>query len=138
MSAEKKPAITKRFRYFTRRHAILVATIAGIIALVVIVLAMFLVRLGFVDRYVAGQIKQTSASYGIRAEVGEFHATVLPPRAGEMAGVALYAATTNARIGKTDPLCPTIKVEDLYALNLQRNINLQALRMEGLALWVRF
>src|SRR5690242_12440797 len=138
MSAEKKPAITKRFRYFTRRHAILVATIAGIIALVVIVLAMFLVRLGFVDRYVAGQIKQTFASYGIRAEIREFHATVFPPRTVEMSGVELYDATTNDRIGKIDRLFATIKVEDLYALNLQRNINLEDLRMEGLEIWVQF
>src|SRR5689334_17493067 len=137
MSAEK-PAITKRWRYFTRRHAILAATIAGIIALVVIVLALFLFRLGFVDRYIAGQIKETFASYGIRADIHEFHATFFPPRTVEMSGVELYDATTNDRIGKIDRLFATIKVEDLYALNLQRNINLEALRMEGLELWVQF
>ena len=138
MSAEKKPAITKRWRYFTRRHAILAALIAGGVALLLIVLTVFLVRLGFVDRYVAGQIKQTFASYGIRAEIREFHATVFPPRTVEMSGVELYDATTNDRIGKIDRLFATIKVEDLYALNLQRNINLEALRMEGLELWVQF
>ena len=138
MSAEKKPAITKRWRYFTRRHAILAALIAGGAALVLILVTLFLVRLGFVDRYVAGQIKQTFASYGIRAEIREFHATVFPPRTVEMSGVELYDATTNDRIGKIDRLFATIKVEDLYALNLQRNINLEALRMEGLELWVQF
>jgi translocation and assembly module TamB len=138
MSAEKKPAIRKRWRYFTRRHAILAAMIVGAVALVVIVLILFLFRLGFVDRYVASQIKQTFASYGIRAEIREFHATFFPPRVVEMSGVELYDATTSDRIGKIDRLYATIKVEDLYALNLQRNINLEDLRMEGLEIWVQF
>ena len=138
MSAEKKPAITKRWRYFSRRHAILATIIVGVIALAVILLILFMVRLGFVDRYVASQIKQTFANYGIRAEIREFHTTVFPPRTVEMSGVELYDATTNDRIGKIDRLLATIKVEDLYALNLQRNINLEALRMEGLEIWVQF
>jgi translocation and assembly module TamB len=138
MSAEKKPAITKRWRYFSRRHAILAALIGGIIALAVILVILFLFRLGFVDRYVAGQIKQTFANYGIRAEIGEFHATFFPPRVVEMSDVELYDATTSDRIGKIDKLFATIKIEDLYALNLQRNINLQDLRMEGLEIWVQF
>lgn len=137
MSAEK-PAITKRWRYFTRRHAILAGLIIGVGALVVILAVMFLFRLGFVDRYVASQVKQTFASYGIRAEIREFHAAYFPPRTVEMSGIELYDATTSDRIGKIDKLSATIKVEDLYALNLQRNINLEALRMEGLEIWVQF
>ena len=138
MSAEKKPAISKRWRYFTRRHAFLAAMIVGGGALLLIVLVFFLVRLGFVDRYVAGQIKNTFASYGIRAEIREFHATVFPPRIVEMSGVELFDAQTSERIGKIDRLFATIKIEDLYALNLQRNINLQDLRMEGFEVWVNF
>src|SRR5215208_8279627 len=137
MSVEKKPAITKRFRYFTRRHAVLATMIVGVIALAVILLAMFLYRLGFVDRYVAGQIKQTFANYGIRAEIKDFHAT-FPPQTVEMDGVELFDAQTGEKLGKIDRLLATVKVEDLYALNLQRNINLQDLKMEGLELWVTF
>jgi len=137
MSAEK-PALTKRWRYFTRRHAILAAMIVGAVALVVTLLVLFLFRLGYVDRYVAGQIKQTFANYGIKAEIREFHATFFPPRVVEMSGVELYDAQTSDRIGKIDRLFATIKVEDLYALNLQRNINLEDLRMEGLEIWVQF
>jgi len=138
MSAEKKPAIRKRWRYFTRRHAVLAAMIVGVVALAFILLMLFLFRLGFVDRYVAGQIKQTFASYGIRAEIAEFHATFFPPRIVEMSGVELYDAQTSDRIGKIDRLFATIKIEDLYALNLQRNINLEDLRMQGLEIWVQF
>ena len=112
--------------------------IVGVAALVLIVLGFFLFRLGFVDRYVAGQIKDTFASYGIRAEIGEFHATFFPPRVVEMSGVELFDAQTSDRIGKIDRLFATIRISDLYALNLQRNINLEDLRMEGFELWVNF
>src|SRR5215213_9946276 len=137
MSVEKKPAITKRWRYFTRRHAVLATMIAGAIALTLILLGLFLYRLGFVDRYVAGQIKQTFANYGIRAEIRDFHAN-FPPQTVEMDGVELYDSVTGDKLGKIDRLLATIKIEDLYALNLQRNINLQDLKIEGFEAWVTF
>ena len=132
-----KPSVTKRWRYFTRRHAILAGLIIGVGVAVLIVLAFFLYRLGFVDRYVAGQIKRTFANYGIRAEIREFHAD-LPPNTVEMNGVELYDAETGAQLGKIDKLLATIRIEDLYALNLQRNINLKDLKIEGFEVWVTF
>ncbi len=137
MSVEKKPTIRKRWRYFSRRHAFIAAGIVGGGALVLIVLVLFLFRLGFVDRYVANQIKQTFANYGIRAEIRDFHAT-FPPRTVEMDGIELYDATTGEKLGKIDRLLATVSIEDIYALNLQRNINLDDLKIEGLETWVTF
>ena len=137
MSVEKKPPIRKRWYYFRRRHVVIATAIVGIAALALILLVLFLFRLGFVDRYVASQIKNTFANYGIRAEIREFHAT-FPPRTVEMNGVELYDSATGAQIGKIDKLLASVKIEDLYALNLQRNINLEDLKMEGLELWVMF
>ncbi|HEU4511059.1 MAG TPA: translocation/assembly module TamB domain-containing protein, partial [Pyrinomonadaceae bacterium] len=137
MSADQKPTIKRRWRYFTRRHAILASLIVGGAALVVVLLVLFLFRLGYVDRYVAGQIKQTFANYGIRAEIRDFHAS-FPPQNVEMAGLELFDAATGEKLGKIDRLLATIRIEDLYALNLRRNINLQDLKIEGLELWVTF
>ncbi|HEX6284839.1 MAG TPA: translocation/assembly module TamB domain-containing protein [Pyrinomonadaceae bacterium] len=127
----------KRWRYFTRRHAILAGLMIAIVALVVVVLAFLLYRLGYVDAYIAGQIKQTFANYGIRAEIGEFHAS-LPPNTVEMNGVELYDALTGDKLGKIDKLSAVIRIEDLYALNLRRNINLRELKIEGFEAWVTF
>src|SRR6185503_16206437 len=93
-----KPSVRKCWRYFTRRHAIVAGFIIGGGVLVLIVLAFFLYRLGFVDRYVAGQIKQTFANYGIRAEINEFHATV-PLNTVEMNGVELYDSVSGEKLG---------------------------------------
>lgn len=132
-----KPSVAKRWRYFTRRHAILAGFILGVGVFVLVLLGFLLYRLGFVDRYVAGQIKETFANYGIRAEIKEFHASV-PPNTVVMSGVELFDATTGERLGKIDKLNATIRIEDLYALNLRRNINLRDLKIEGFEAWVTF
>src|SRR5205085_5177940 len=97
--------------YFTRRHAFLAAMIVGMGALAVVLLVLFLYRLGFVDRYLVGQIKQTFSNYGIRAEIKDFHAT-FPPRTVDMAGVELYDAQTGDKLGKIVHLIATIRAED--------------------------
>ena len=89
MSAEKPP-IRKRWRYFTRRHAFLAAIIVGVGALALILLVLFLFRLGFVDRYVANQIKNTFANYGIRAEINEFHASFRPTQSRCQSGTLRF------------------------------------------------
>ena len=138
--AEHKHPVTpqgRRRRFLNKRNAF-IATIAaaiGVVALILLILIVY--RLGFVDRYVAGQIKETFAKYGIRAEIKEFHAG-FPPQTVEMSGVELYDAQTGEKLGKIDRLFATIRIEDLFALNLQRNINLKDLKIEGLEAWVTF
>jgi len=138
--AQRKHPITpqgRRRRFLTRRN-FFIATIAaaiGVVALILLILIVY--RLGYVDRYVAGQIKDTFAKYGIRAEIKEFH-TGFPPQTVEMSGVELYDAQSGEKLGQINRLLATIRIEDLYALNLQRNINLKDLKIEGLEAWVTF
>src|SRR5436190_10809559 len=125
------------WRRFTRRYAFLAGLIIGVGIRAVLVLVLFLYRFGYVDRYVAGQITNTFANYGIRATIKEFHSG-FPPRLVEMSGIELYDAATGEQLGKIDRLTATIRIEDLYALNLQRNINLENLKIEGFEAWVKF
>ena len=136
MSANQQP-VRRWWRRFTRRHAYLAAAIVGGGALLIVLLVLFLFRLGYVDRYIADQIKRSFANYGIRAEIRTFHAT-FPPQTVTMEGIELYDSATGERLGKIDKLDATIRIEDLYALNLQRNINLQDLKIEGFEAWVLF
>ena len=138
--AKRRHPITpqgRRRRFLNRRNFIIATTAAaiGIVALTILVFLLY--RLGYVDRYVAGQIKDTFSKYGIRAEIKDFHAG-FPPQTVEMLGVELYDAQTGEKLGKIDRLLATIRIEDLYALNLQRNITLKDLKIEGLEAWVTF
>jgi translocation and assembly module TamB len=138
--AKRRHPITPqgRRRRFLNRRNLFIATIfaaVGIVALILLIVIAY--RLGYVDRYVAGQIKDTFAKYGIRAEITDFHAG-FPPQTVEMLGVELYDAQTGDKVGKIDRLLATVRIEDLYALNLQRNINLKDLKIEGLEAWITF
>ena len=124
-------------RRFTRRHAVISGIIIAAGAIVLILIGLLAYRLGFIDRYVAGQIKGTLATYGIRAEIKEFH-TSLSPQTVELLGLELYDAKTGEQLGKVGRVLATVRIEDLYALNLRRNINLKDLQVEGLELWVNF
>jgi translocation and assembly module TamB len=109
--------------------------VAGLVFFVFVALLAY--RLGFVDRYVAAQIKDTLATYGIRAQIRDFH-TSLSPQTVEMLDVELNDAQTGEHLGKISRLLATVRIEDLYAFRLQRNINLKDLQIEGLELWVDF
>jgi hypothetical protein len=128
---------SRRRRIVTRRNAVISVIIIAVGAILFILAGLIAYRMGAVDRYVAGQIKDTLAKYGIRAEIKESH-TSLAPQTVEMLGVELFDASSGEKLGKIDRLLATVRIEDLYALNLRRNINLKDLTVEGLELWVNF
>lgn len=140
-SGDPKPTpvgpLRRGLRRFTRRHAVISGIIIAVLVVVLILIALVAYRMGAVDRYVANQIKGTLATYGIRAVIKESH-TSLSPQTVEMLGVELFDAGTGEKLGKIDRLLATVRIEDLYALNLRRNINLKDLTVEGLELWVSF
>ncbi len=127
----------RRRRVFTRRNAIIsgVAIVAGVSLLVLLLALVY--RLGYLDSYVAKQIKDDFAKYGIRAEIKNFH-TTLPPQTVEMQGIELYDALTGEKLGKIDRMLATVRIQDLYALNLKRHVDLKDLKLEGLEVWVKF
>src|SRR6266540_4170609 len=127
----------RRRRYINRRNAFIVLILAGVGTVALVFLLLLIYRLGYVDRYVAGQIKNTFANYGIRAEIKDFH-TAFTPQTVEMLGVELYDGQTGDKLGKIDRLLATVRIEDLYALNLRRNINLKDLKVEGFEAWATF
>ena len=122
--AQRKHPVTPqgRRRRFLNQRNLVIATVFAAVGVVALILLIFLAyRLGYTDRYVANQIKDTFAKYGIRAEIKEFHAG-FPPEKVEMSGLELFDAQTGEKLGKIDRLTATVRVEDLYAFNLQRNI----------------
>src|SRR5437762_8695426 len=133
----RRSASRRRRRFVTRRNAVILGILLGLGIVVIVFIGLFAYRFGYIDRYIAGQIKNTLATYGVRADIREFH-TSFSPQTVEILGVELYDSQTGERLGKVDRLLATVRIEDLYALNLRRNINLKALTVEGLELWVNF
>src|SRR5262245_9087074 len=121
---EPRAPQTKRRRFINRRNAFIggLALVVGVFGLIVI--ALFLYRLGFVDSYIASQIKDDFSKYGIRAQIKNFHLT-LAPQTVEMQGIELYDSQTGDKLGRVDRMRATIRIQDLYALNLKRHIDLK-------------
>ncbi len=131
-----QPARVRR-RFVSRRNAIIAGIGFVCAAIALILVGLLAYRLGYVDRYIANQIKDTLSNYGVRAEIRSFH-TSISPQTVELQGLELYDAKTGEKLGKIDRMLATVRIEDLYALNLRRNINLKDLQIEGLELWVNF
>lgn len=132
------PAERRRWRRYINRRNAAIATV-GVVALVLILIALAFLfyRTGRVDNLIARQIVSTLKEYNIRAEIREFH-TKFGPRTVEMQGLDLYDGTTGEKLGRVERVLATIRIEDMFALNLRRNINLESLQIEGLEAWVRF
>lgn len=127
----------RRRRFITRRNAFIATLGIAVIVVAAILIAVLAYKLGYIDRYVARQIKNTLAEYGIRAEINNFE-TKFSPRTVEMRDVELYDMQTGARLGKISRMLATVRIADLYALNLRRNVNLESLGIDGLEVWVKF
>src|SRR5438552_19194349 len=96
-SVQPTPARRRR-RFVTRRNAILSGIAIGIGVAVIILVAFIGYKLGFLDRYIAGQIQDTLSKYGVRAEIKHFH-TSLSPQTVEMLGLELYDAHSGHKPG---------------------------------------
>ncbi|HEX7318401.1 MAG TPA: translocation/assembly module TamB domain-containing protein [Pyrinomonadaceae bacterium] len=124
-------------RVVNRRNAMWTAIVA-VVAVVALAFIIFLLyRSGQLDRYVASQIVSTLAKYNVRAEIGSFY-TRLGPREVEINDLKLYNSVTGAPIGNVGRIVATVRVEDLWSLNLTRNVNLEKLVVERPEIWVTY
>jgi autotransporter translocation and assembly factor TamB len=124
-------------RVVNRRNAMWTGLVLVVAAIALVVIIFVLYRSGQVDRIIARQIVETFAKYNIRAEVGSFE-TKFGARTAELRDLKLYDATTGEQLGKIDRVLATIRVEDMYALSLSRDVNLEELTIDGLEAWVAF
>lgn len=127
----------RRRRFLTRRNAFIATLGIAVIVVAAILIAVLAYKLGYIDRYVANQIKNTLAEYGIRAEIKNFE-TKFSPRTVEMRDIELFDMQTGAPLGRVSRTVAKVRIEDLYAFNLRRKVNLETLDIEGLEVWVKF
>jgi autotransporter translocation and assembly factor TamB len=122
-------------RVVNRRNA-LWTLVVGVVAAVALVFIIFILyRTGKIDRIIAGQIVDTLAKYNIRAEIGSF-TTELGPRTVTLRDLKLYNSVTGAQIGTVDRILAKVRIEDMWSLNLRRNVNLEELTVDRPEIWV--
>ncbi|MGH9900998.1 MAG: hypothetical protein ACRD68_04065, partial [Pyrinomonadaceae bacterium] len=128
----------RRWRRHVNRRNVMWAGVAATAAVLALAFILFLfVRSGQVDEVVRDQIVDTLKKYGIRAEI-EGVETQIGPRTAILTNVVLYDEKTGAKLAEIDRLVAVVRVEDLWALNLRRNVDLERLEIDGLEAWVTF
>jgi translocation and assembly module TamB len=118
-----------------RRNAAWTAAVAVVGLLAIALIIFILYRTGRVDEYLARQIVNTLANYNIRAEI-EGLETQIGPRTAVITNLKLYNAATGAQIAEVDRITAKIRIEDLWALSLSRDVSLEELTIDGLEAWV--
>ncbi len=124
-------------RFFTRRNALiaLLATVIG--AFLFIVLTTVSYRYGVFDNYVKSQFVAKMSEIGVVFDADEFRLTVAPLQ------LELKNATFNDKItGDKLFFIPNAKlglrVKDLYAWQLSRDISIDTTEVDGAEVWVKF
>ena len=110
--------------------------VGGIVLLAAVFLfGWYYYRSGKVNVYVARQIETALKEYGVRAEIGGFEIG-RGIRSATLRDVKFYNQATGQLIGSLDRAVVELKITDLYALNLRRNVVFQRLEVDNLDLTV--
>lgn len=126
-----------RWPLMTRRRAWWTFIVLTSLVMAVLLAGVIFYRSGQLDALIARQIINTLSNYNIRAEIEGFHFQI-GLRTAEIRGLVLYNAATGQLIGRVRRLIARVAIRDLFALKLERNIDLESLDVEGLELWVTF
>ncbi len=107
------------------------ATVAGVVLLAALVWAWLAYRAGKLNQYVARQVEAAALDYGVRAEVGGFELG-RGIRSATLRDVKFYNQTTGQLLGTLGRGVVDLRITDLFALNLRRNVVFQRLELENL------
>jgi translocation and assembly module TamB len=123
--------------WLSRRNLTIAALIPLVIIAIVLLVAFFAVRTGYVGRYIEQNFVLQLDKMGVRTEIGQFEQT-FSPLGVLMREVNLYDKVTGEKLAYIKSLKLDATVTDLYALNLNRTVRLDATEVDGLEAWVTF
>ncbi|HEX4946356.1 MAG TPA: hypothetical protein VFZ34_06830, partial [Blastocatellia bacterium] len=127
-SSQAGPSLFRRWYFWV--------ALGGIVVLVVVLAyGWFYYRSGKVNEYVARQIELALQQYGVRAEVGGFEIG-RGIRSATLRDIKFYNQATGQLIGTLERAVVELRITDMYALNLRRNVVFQRLEMDNLDLYV--
>jgi len=121
-------------RFFTRRRALIGAISLVSIFILTALLTVFIVRWGYLDRWLAARLRTTLAEYGVRLEIGSLRTS--PRRLEvELRGLKFYPQDSAEPFAALDRLTATVTVHDLLGFGRQREVRLRSMIVDGLRAW---
>jgi len=127
----------RRRRFFNRRNALVTLLVIAGLCIILAITTVLLFRYGVVDNYVKTQFVNSLADIGIVFDADVFRVNVSPIElelknatfSDKVSGEKLFFIR-DARLGLT--------IDNLYAWELSRDINLRTTDINGAEVWVKF
>ncbi len=136
-TAEESASDNTRRRFFTRRNGVIVLGLIALLAVGLAVLTTVSYRYGVLDNYIKEQFVVKMADIGVVFSADTFRLTVAPLK------LEIKNATFNDKISgdklfflKQADLY--LRIKDLYAWQLSRDISLETTDVDGFEAWVKF
>lgn len=121
-------------RYLTRRRLTMTALTITLLLGTAALLGFMLVRQGYFDRWLTGQLKTALTAYGVRAEVGSLN-TRLRDRQVELKDLKLYAPDATEPFAAVERLTVQITARQLagfFGFGRKGEVALRKLELDGL------
>ena len=135
-SPAEESATAKR-QFFTRRNAVIAVGVTLIAAVLFVVFVTVSFRYGVVDNYVKGQFVAKMQDIGVDFDADVFRLTLNPLKL-ELRNATFNDRKTGEKLFFIRAADIFMNVQDLYAWQLSRDIEVETTNIEGLEAWVTF
>lgn len=136
---EKREEIPERRQrpFFTRRRVFVTTAVISITLILVAILSVLLYRGGVFDTYLRDKFRARMADMGIVFDAEVFRVTA-SPLALEMHNATFTDKVTGEKLFFIRDAHLAMSVQDLYSLQLRRDISIETTNIAGAEIWVKF
>ncbi len=135
--SEETPAEVHRRQFFSRRNAVIAFGLIAILGVLLVALIFVSYRNGYADNYVKRQFVAKMADIGVVFEANVFRLTVNPLQL-ELKNATFNDKLTGEKLFRVGEAHLTLKVQDLYAWQLSRDISIDTTDLTDVEAWVKF
>ena len=124
-------------RYFTRRNALVSASLIAIVVILILLLSVVTYRYGVYDSYIKAQFVVKMADIGVVFDADVFRVTVNPLEL-ELKNATFNDKVTGDKLFFIRDAHLGMTIVDLYAWQLSRDISIDTTEINGAEVWVKF
>ena len=132
-----EPDAEARRRFFTRRNLVFSAALIALAIVAFALIAVVSFRTGVIDSYIKTQFTAKMAIIGITFEADVFRLSLSPLQL-ELHNATFNDSLTGDKLFFVSDANIGLTVEDLYAWQLTRDINVDSTDVRGAEVWVKF
>ncbi len=136
-TAEKSPTDDKpKKRFFKRRYFLIAFGLLSLLTFFLVSSVFVAYRSGYIDNYIKGQFVTAFDEMGVSFSADKFQVSVNPLQM-TLENATFNNKKTGEKIARIGNAKFNMTVLDLYALNLQRNVDIRSTDINDLEVWVK-